>query len=131
MSCPRIAIAGGRDHEPSWDELLAFQRLWRREGGQVLIHGDAEGVDRAMAARAAARGIEVIPVPVDHAQDGPWPAAGHRRNWRMLSTQRPALLVAFPGNRGTAGCVAAALRLGIPVLRWDAEAGDFLPVNES
>lgn len=122
----RIAITGGREHEPLESELVAFLRLWRREGGTVLIHGDARGVDRIVGARAEARGIEVRRVPVDTAVDGPWPAAGQVRNRRMLVQERAELLVAFPGDRGTAGCCREALRLGLPVWRWSEVARDFL-----
>src|SRR4051812_40652519 len=81
----RIAITGGRDHNVTCAELVAFYRFWRRLGGTILIHGAARGVDTDMGIKAKIRGIKVVPVPVDQALDGPWPAAGHRRNWRMLT----------------------------------------------
>lgn len=125
----RIAVTGGRDHEPTLAELRAFHRLWVREGGGVLIHGDARGVDRFMGARAEAREIEVRKVPVDERLDGSWPGAGMARNRRMLVQERAEVLVAFPGNRGTAGCCRDALRLGLPVWRWSPAAGDFARVG--
>lgn len=125
----RIAITGGRDHNVTRVELVAFYRLWRRLGGAVLIHGAARGVDTDMGIRAKIRGIEVVKVPVDETLDGPWPAAGHRRNWRMLTTKGATALIAFPGFKGTPGCVAAALELGIETWRWDEAAGDFLRIK--
>lgn len=111
----RIAVTGGRDHRPTREELVRFYRHWSRLGGTVLLHGDARGVDRYMAQRAEGRGIPVEAFPVQRGLDGPWPGAGHRRNRRMLIAGRAEALVAFPGGRGTAHCVATARELGLPV----------------
>jgi hypothetical protein len=54
--------------------------------------------------------------PVKHATDGPWPAAGPRRNRRMLVAFKPDVVLAFPGGAGTASCCAVARELGIPVI---------------
>lgn len=37
--------------------------------------------------------------PVDASLDGPWPAAGHRRNARMYREHRPSLAVGFVSGR--------------------------------
>lgn len=60
-----------------------------------------------------ARGFDAAPAlrePVDTSVDGPWPAAGHRRNERTYRTWRPSLAAGFivgavgsPMSSGSAG----------------------------
>lgn len=60
--------------------------------------------------------------PVDHALDGPWPAAGHRRNARMYRVWKPSLAAGFitgkvgsplsSGSEGMARICLAGLRDG-------------------
>jgi len=54
--------------------------------------------------------------PVDHKLDGPWPAAGPRRNIRMLANGMPDRGIAFPGGKGTAHMTKIMRQYGIPVL---------------
>lgn len=113
----RIAITGGRHYRPTCAEMVAFFRWWAALGGTELLHGDypdENGVDRFVAAHVYGDGWRVTRVPVDHAVDGAWPAAGPKRNVRMLKRDVEAL-IPFPGDSGTASCVASALRMGIPV----------------
>lgn len=44
-------------------------------------------------------------------------AAGPLRNRFMLEKERPDMLVAFPGGKGTASATRLAMELGIPVFR--------------
>lgn len=60
--------------------------------------------------RPGRRPFDTRRCPVDHAFDGPWPAAGHRRNARMYRTHKPSLAVGFisgavgsPLSSGSAG----------------------------
>lgn len=66
----------------------------------------AGGADHVFFAEAVqhffARGLDVAPAsrePVDHALDGPWPAAGHRRNERMYRTWLPSLAAGFVSGK--------------------------------
>ncbi len=43
--------------------------------------------------------------------------AGPKRNYRMLESERPDLLVAFPGGAGTHNAMQTAYRLKIPIWR--------------
>lgn len=123
-----ICITGGRYDanrrplHPPLAQLLAFWRLfWFQLRADVLGHGNAIGTDQNVARWALDRSrgkLELRPCPVDVSIDGPWPAAGHRRNERMLREHKPAALIAFPGGRGTEGCVVKAIELQIPVYLW-------------
>lgn len=52
--------------------------------------------------------------------DGKWPAAGNRRNVRMLEAEKPDLVLAYPDplSRGTWNCVREAIKRNIPVILW-------------
>lgn len=97
----RVAITGGRDREPSREEMNQFWLVWMElhaeaastgRGEPVLVHGDCRGT---------------------------WPAAGPRRNRRMLTSvvkgQRVEALIQFLGGTGTADCMMQARVLKIPV----------------
>lgn len=121
-----LAITGSRRRTPGEAEMVAFGRLWRQLGPVRLIHGACRGTDEFVAARAKARGIDVRDYPVRHEIDGPWPAAGPRRNRRMLVTGRAKALAAFPGEKGTRSCIGIALDMGLPVYGYKGPAEGFV-----
>lgn len=106
-----IAITGGRDHMPTASELQAFRFCFGRLGGTVLLHGDARGVDRTVAAYARRHGIPVQAFPADWNRFGK--AGGPLRNQEIVTECHA--LIAWPGNIGTQDCIAKARRLGRPV----------------
>lgn len=80
----------------------------------LLIHGDARGADRLAAEWALDNNVMVRPFPVNNTIDGPWPAAGVRRNARMLRESKPDFVIAFPGNTGTADMIRRARAANVP-----------------
>lgn len=94
------------------------------EHGQlVVIEGEADGADILSRIIAGNLGQNVERFPVDHALDGPWPAAGPRRNARMDREGRPVLARGFvvgrrgtPLSRGSAGMLGILQRRGCPVI---------------
>src|SRR5688572_12086855 len=90
----RIAITGGRDHAPGAAEMRAFERLWKRHGGTVLLSGmcneetaDAQaprGVDAHLLMWARQRGVTVEPYRADWPTHGK--AAGPIRNAQMVAS---------------------------------------------
>lgn len=81
------------------------------------------GADQCARRWAKARGVAVDPYPVDNALDGPWPAAGHRRNERMHRDGKPDRAIGFvsgkvgsPMSKGSAGMLAICKRAGTPVI---------------
>lgn len=77
--------------------------------------GGATGVDTLVEQWACRLGVRFKRYAVDHALDGPWPAAGPRRNRRMHDDFQPHEVVAFPGGRGTESMKAIARHAGTPV----------------
>jgi hypothetical protein len=83
-----------------------------------LIHGDANGADRLAGEWGTARGITVEAHPADWKKHGR--AAGPIRNQKMLE-ETPALVVAFPGGKGTADMVKKARQAGVEVFVVESE----------
>jgi hypothetical protein len=125
----RAAVTGGRydpiTHAPNklsprqQTELLI---LLDRRGISRLAHGAAVGYDTstADAVKEHRPKIMLLPCPVEP-KDGPWPAAGHRRNRRMLESSQAQILIALPGGSGTAHCLSEALVMGLEVWEWTGE----------
>lgn len=114
----RLLVCGSRDAGTPYqvqDELGPI--LFEFSGDVALIHGDCRGVDRWAAEWAKSCNLPVSAYPVDEKLDGPWPAAGPRRNRRMLDTSKPDLVLAFwdGHSRGTRSTVEYAVQRGIPV----------------
>lgn len=84
-------------------------------GRLVVAAGGAPGVDTIVEQWAKDRGVPFKRYAVDHALDGPWPAAGPRRNKRMHDDFKPHEVVSFPGGRGTASMMRIARAAGTKV----------------
>jgi len=133
----RVLVCGGRryaDRRAVWGALDA---LAGRSRAIVVIEGGATGADAlakawAVALRHVGRAVELVEIAAEWSgpctsachhggrrarRDGGTycPAAGTRRNARMLDEGRPDLVVAFPGGTGTADMVARAERAGVTV----------------
>jgi hypothetical protein len=146
----RLLVCGSRDWPGSWEDIAAHFPDEEEECHLVVIHGAcsrkvrigaASHVSVDMLADFVARnlGHDVEKYPVDHATDGPWPAAGPRRNARMLRDGAPDSGLAFgplykPARSvlvrgipfpttGTGDMVRRMLRAGLPV-RWVPAPGE-------
>jgi YspA, cpYpsA-related SLOG family len=117
-------ICGGRD--------FADQEMFDRAMGDLLamkgcpakvVHGDARGADTMADAWGHRMAITVIAMPADWETYGN--GAGPMRNQRMLDF-KPALVIAFPGGKGTADMVSRARKAGIDV----AEIKQVLPTPQ-
>ena len=114
----RVLVTGGRDF--SNRELLfeTLDRLHAAHGFTALIHGDANGADRLAGEWGAVRGVTVEAHPADWKKHGR--SAGPIRNQKMLE-EKPDLVVAFPGGRGTADMVRRAKQAGLEVVMVEGE----------
>jgi len=120
-----VAMTGSRDWTDDRiirDALIFAEQVARPsifEDKMVLVHGECHlgGADEIAAREAARFNWEVIGEPVNEELDGPWPAAGQKRNRRMLEKHKPKILLAFPlgVSKGTWGCIRIANELKIPV----------------
>lgn len=103
--------------EEAANVVTALDLAHSRKPVTLLVHGNANGADKACGAWADMRGVPVRPCPVDPAIDGPWPAAGPKRNQRMLDAAKPDGAMALPGGKGTADMCNRLAKAGIKVWR--------------
>lgn len=120
----RILVCGGRDfndYRLVRDTLLRIcgERGYLRDdmrlrGGVCIIHGGYRGADTCagLFARRYATDLEVYKANWDKFGG----AAGPIRNRQMLRDGKPDLVVAFPGNSGTADMVGIAKAAGVEVI---------------
>ncbi len=112
----RLLVCGGRKYK---DKARVYKNLDKISGIlqiEVLIHGDAPGADTLADEWATERNIPKLPFPADWDKHGK--PAGHIRNRQMLTEGNPNLVVAFPGNAGTANMVKQAKQAKIKVVEF-------------
>lgn len=120
----RVCFTGSR-HFKSREQVRERVRQLVEEHGSKLevAHGKSPGggVDRFVEDACMEFNVIEWPFPVRSGKngiDGPWPAAGHKRNERMLRGFMPDMLIAFRASgksNGTDHCVRTAHKLGIEV----------------
>ncbi len=105
----KVLVCGGRDfndYKTIKETLDAYSNITE------IIHGAARGADTLGGRYGRETGIPVTEFPADWEAYGK--AAGVVRNRRMLD-ERPELVVAFPGGRGTQNMIDQATKAGVPV----------------
>lgn len=115
-----ILVTGSRD----WDDIETM-RAWLEPALKRhprLVEGGARGADDMAFGIANECNVEDCRrYRVDEALDGPWPAAGPRRNARMVAAEVHRIRRAFAFTTGPAltkgsrHCVDCLIALGIPV----------------
>lgn len=117
IRCSTVLITGGREFR---DETRIHRdiRLLTSRGLQQVVHGDCpSGADHFVQRYPGGLPPLIIPCAVDEQLDGRWPAAGNKRNERMIETYKPDIVLAYPDAKsvGTWNCVQSALFRGISV----------------
>ncbi len=115
-----ILVTGGRD----FDDVRRINKalLPYRSVGNILITGAARGADSIAEATWKRWQLPYVGVPAFWDRAGR--AAGQARNHQMIVGNSlaphahlvPDVVVAFPGGRGTAGCIEQAGEYGIEVV---------------
>lgn len=109
----RVLVCGGRDFD---DWPLVNRVLSYLPRPSVIVHGGCRGADMLADRWAKGCGIKTEEYEVSRSQ---WRrvgnGAGPLRNQRMIDEGKPDLVIAFPGNRGTADLIRRAKAAGIPV----------------
>lgn len=106
----KVLVCGGRNYD---NETLVCAALDELRPITRIIHGGATGAD-AMAKRYAwandIPSVAYFPMWRIHGK-----LAGPLRNQEMLDQEKPDIVVAFEGGRGTADMVRRAQKAGIRV----------------
>lgn len=108
----KIIVTGGRSYRDYQmvDDVLDFIKP------DKVIHGKCRtGADQIADDWAKDKHIPVVTYEADWNTNGR--AAGPLRNREMLENHQDAVVIAFPGNRGTEDCISTAKTLNMVVLR--------------
>lgn len=113
----KVLVCGGREFD-DWEmmnrHLTDVYMNLPEPTEMVIIQGGAKGADFLARVWAKFRHLPWGEYPADWKQFGK--AAGPKRNQYMLDVGKPDIVVAFPGNTGTADMVRRAKKAGIRVI---------------
>lgn len=119
----RVLVCGGRayfNRDLIWS-VLDHEHLTRKFS--VVITGGADGADRLAKAWAESKGLPHIEMAANWRYYGR--KGGPIRNSWMIRLAMPDLVIAFPGDTGTADMLDKARLAGIePKVITDEGAGD-------
>jgi predicted Rossmann-fold nucleotide-binding protein len=123
-----VIITGGRDYSERTFVYETLDTIHKNVGIDLVIQGGATGADALAKEWAISRKVKWKQYDADwkdlsypdarikEGKFGKYDAqAGHRRNHKMLSENKDATLVVFPGGAGTRDCVRAAIQLGMKI----------------
>lgn len=114
----KVLVCGGRDFTDTefvYKTLDGISKSFRT-GIDVIIEGDAKGVDRMAGYWARKHKIDNWKFPADWDKHGR--AAGPIRNQEMLDKTAPDLVVAISGGKGTKDMVSRALKAKVRVIEY-------------
>jgi YspA, cpYpsA-related SLOG family len=107
----KIVVCGGRTYGNRERVFAVLDGIHAETPVTVLMHGNARGADNLADDWAAGKCETKTFHPLWEVHGK---SAGPKRNQEMVD-ERPDLVVAFPGSRGTADMVRRAKAAGIPV----------------
>jgi hypothetical protein len=106
----RVLVCGGRD----FNNHVLLHRTLADLKPTFIVNGGQRGADALSSMWAHWLDIPYREYPADWRNFGT--AAGPIRNQQMLTAEKPDVVVAFPGGRGTASMVALAKKAGVRVI---------------
>lgn len=107
----KIIVTGGRDYSDVVTVVDVLDALMPT----AIVEGGATGADHLARCWARRVGVPHHTVAADWVKHGK--AAGPIRNGEMLKEHPNAIVIAFPGGKGTEDCVKQARKLKRIVLR--------------
>lgn len=111
----KVLVCGGRDYT-DFEVIFDVLNLYAFTASAV-IHGGATGADTLAGEWANSHNITCRVYKPDWNKYGN--GAGPMRNQKMLDDEKPDLVIAFPGGKGTADMVKRAKVIGTKVLKFD------------
>lgn len=114
-----VLVTGGRFWKRRDETFQYLSLLHKQYCITLIVHGDAEGADSLANEWAITNDVPIASYSVTQEE---WEtlgrSAGCIRNQFMLDQHEIDLVVAFPGERGTADMIARAEKTDIDVVRW-------------
>ena len=118
----KVLVCGGRDYQDQLQVYKVLDKIHAIKAITTIIHGAARGADSLAGYWATDRnGISIKEYPADWDKYGK--SAGYKRNSDMLNSEKPDLVVAFPGGKGTEMMVQLAKKGNYKVLIIGKEHG--------
>lgn len=103
----KILVCGGRNfNKRNFVFRCLDSFLDHNPSINCVVHGAATGADSLAGEWARSRNIEERPYPADWKKYGK--RAGYLRNEEMLFKEKPDVVIAFPGGKGTENMVQIA-----------------------
>ena len=109
-----VLVCGGRFYKDFERFYRDMCRLQEATGFNVAVHGAARGADSMTNYWAGGRVVEVRSHPADWDLHGK--GAGPIRNQKMLDTEHPDAVMAFPGGNGTEDMKRRARNYGLLII---------------
>ncbi len=101
-----VIVTGGRDYS----DYERFSKEMTKMGPTLVIQGGAPGADALARRWAEEHGVKCETYPAEWGKYGK--SAGPMRNEEMIRANPEAVVLAFPGGRGTAHCISFARYAG-------------------
>lgn len=119
----KVLVCGGRDFFNRVGMYRTLDALHAQQPILLLIHGGAQGADSLAWQWARQRNIAVRGFPAEWDYGG---IAGQMRNEQMLQ-EKPDLVVAFPGGRGTGDMLRRARAAGVDIFHYSVHHSGSIP----
>lgn len=97
-----IIVTGGRNY----NDHVIVQEVLNIINPDLIVQGGAFGADELARRYAQIHGIQCITIEANWNLHGRF--AGPKRNIEMLEMYPTAIVVAFPGGKGTENCIKEA-----------------------
>ncbi len=110
----KVLVCGGRTYADMDRMDAVLDKLHAEAIIEQIIEGGANGADNLARNWALSRRVPFETFKADWENQGSF--AGPMRNKRMLYEGAPDLVIAFPGNKGTANMIKQARKAGIKVI---------------
>lgn len=110
-----VLVCGGRTYDNYEKVAEVLDHLNEEQGIDVVVQGGQKGADKLAKEWAYNRSIPCIQENADW--DRYKGKAGPLRNKKMLQLYKPDIVIAFPGNVGTAHMCSIAEKAGVEVVR--------------
>ena len=118
----RVLVCGGREYTNRKYIYTFLDAQHLEYNFDILVEGDAIGVDRIAGDWAGSRGVDLIKCPANWNKYGD--SAGPRRNKFMLDLFQPNIVIAFDGGTGTNDMIKRTINIrGESILFIDAKEG--------
>jgi len=110
----KILVCGGRDYSDITTVYETLSALHAKKRITYVVTGAALGADSLAEAWAKEYKIHIARYPAKWHLHGR--SAGPIRNKEMLTIEKPEMIVAFPGGKGTQDMLKRAEKAGISTL---------------